>query len=127
MSANVRIIPGSDPFLLRRKHQPEKARILFDPPNQERVIVIYWRGAKCGFFDAMVEDIDKNNSLLHKFPIRHEYVSGQRKPLPADTPLPKEWLDEHDEHVEIRAYPGGRILYDLQYTPRLLCLNSDAV
>lgn len=127
MNANVSIIPGSDPFLERRKLQPNQARILFDPPNMERVLVIYWRGAKLGFYDAIVEDIDKNNRLLHKFPIRYEYIAGQRMPLPADTPLPKEWLDEHDEQVEIRAYPGVRILDNQKYTLRLFCLILDKV
>ena len=121
MDANVRIVrvvPGGELSPKRQKPQLPPARILFDPPNQERVFVIYWRGNKRGFFDATVEDIDKNNNLLHKFPNRHDYVDGWFKPLPADTPLPQEWLDEHSEQVEIITHRGARILDDLQYTLR---------
>ena len=118
MNVNVRIIPGSDYITERRKPKLPPARIHFDPPKQERVFVIYWRGAKRGFFDAMVEDIDKDNFLLRRYPVRHDYVDGLLKPLPADTPLSQEWLDEHSEQVEIMTYLGARFLDDLQYTLR---------
>ena len=114
----VRVVPGGDLSPKRQKPQLPPARILFDPPNQERVFAIYWRGDKRGFFDAIVEDIDKDNRLLHKFRIRHGSVGGWLQPLPADTPLPQEWLDEHSEQVEIMAHRGARILADLQYTLR---------
>ena len=121
MDANVRIahvVPGGDLSPKRQKPQLPPARIHFDSPKKERVFVIYWRGAKRGFFDAMVEDIDKNNCFLHKFPNRHDYVDGWFKPLPADTPLPQKWIDEHNEQVKIMAYFGARILDDLHYTLR---------
>ena len=100
MEKKITVIPASIPF-----------------PRIQRV-AIYWRGDKRGFFDAIVEDIDKDNRLLHKFPNRHDYVDGWFKPLPADTPLPQEWLDEHSEQVEIMSHRGARILNDLQYTLR---------
>ena len=121
MNANVRIVrivPGGELSPKRQKPKLSPARIHFDPPNQERVFVIYWRGAKRGFFDAMVEDIDENNRLLRRYPVRHDYIDGLLKPLPADTPLPQEWIDEHGEQVEIMTYLGAWILDDLQYTLR---------
>ena len=121
MDANVRIVrvvPGGELSPKRQKPQRPPARIHFDPPNQERVFAIYWRGDKRGFFDAIVEDIDKDNRLLRRYPVRNDYVDGLLTPLPADTPLPQEWLDEHSEKVEILTYLGARILYDLQYTLR---------
>ena len=87
MNANVLIIPDSDQIHERRKPKKPPARIHFDPPNKERVFIICWRGAKRGFFDATVEVIHPNNCLALTFHVRHDYVDGLLKPLPADTPL----------------------------------------
>lgn len=113
----VRIISGNDQISERWKPKPSPARILFDPPNQERVLVAYWRGAY-GFFDAMVEYIDKNNHLLSRYPVRQDYIDDRLKPLATATPFSQEWLNEQDEQVLILAYLGGRRLTDLQYTLR---------
>ena len=114
----VRVVPGGVLSPKGQKPQLPPARILFDPPNQESVLVAYCRGDFHGLFDAMVEDIEKNNHLLRRHPVRHNDVDGHFKSLNTDTPLPQEWLDEHGERVEIFACSGGRRLDDLQYTLR---------
>ena len=114
----VRVVPGGDYTTEQQKPKLPLARILFDPPNQERVLVAYCRGDFHRLFDAMVEDIDKNNHLLRRHPVRHNDVDVHLKSLNTDTPLPQEWIDEHSERVEIIAYHGNRRLNDLQYTLR---------
>ena len=66
----------------------------------------------------MVEDIEKDNHLLRRYPVRHRYVDDEYQPLNPNTPLPQEWIDENSEQVEIMTYLGARILDDLQYTLR---------
>ncbi len=115
MNTNVRIVPDCDQIPERRNPRLPLARIHFDPPNQERVFAIYWRGTSADSLTRWSNILTKNH-LLRRYPIRHNYVDGLLKPLPTDTPLPQEWLDEHSEQVEIMTNLNIRILNDLQYT-----------
>lgn len=118
MNANIRIVTVSGSFSDRPRPQSQQARIMFNPPNDERVLVVYWRGSKQGFYDATVEDIAPNNYLAHRYPVRNDYINGLLTPLSTDKPLPKEWLDEHREQLEIITYRGAKCLDNLQYTLR---------
>lgn len=119
MNKNIRVVrvvkvSGQNP--VRPRTRLQQARIIFDPPNEESVLVIYWRGAKRGFFDATVEYVAPDNCFKCRYPVRHDYINGSLKPLPTDTPLPKEWLDENSEQLEIITYRGAKRVDNLQYT-----------
>ena len=104
----VRIVPGSDLITEQRKPRISPALMRFDPPNRERVLVAYCRGAFHGLSDAMAKYIDKENRLLMRYPARHNDVGGRFQTLSPDTPLPKEWPNEHNEQAVISANLGGR-------------------
>jgi len=74
----VRII-AENPAL--EKPRSLQARIIFDPPNDESVLVFYWRGSKEGFFDATVEHIAPDNCFKSRCRARHDYVNGLLKPF----------------------------------------------
>lgn len=116
MNKDARVVKvvGENPVWTRP--QLQQARIIFDPPNKESVLAIYWRGSKRGFFDATVEYIAPDNCFKCRYPVRHDYINGSLKPLSTDTPPPKEWLDENCEQLEIIAYRGAKRLDNLKYT-----------
>lgn len=119
MNARVRvarIVPGSDLITERQKPRISPARIRYDSPSRERVPVAYCRGAFHGLFDAMAEYNDKEHRLLMRYPVRHNDVDGRFQTLSPDAPLPKEWLNEHNEQAVILACLGDRRLTDLQNT-----------
>lgn len=118
MNEKIRVIEVSKAKPTETRSRSKQARIIFDPPNKESVFVLYWRGSKKGFFDATVEYILPDNCFKRRCNVRHDYIDGLLKPLPADTPLPKEWYDENSEQIEIIKYHGAKPLNNLQYTLR---------
>ncbi|HEX3017852.1 MAG TPA: hypothetical protein VHP31_08380 [Caproicibacter sp.] len=118
MNKDIRVVKVSVQSPARTMPRLQQARILFDPPNKESVLVVYWRGSKRGLFDAMVEYVAPDNCFKCRYPVRHDYIDGQLKPLSTDTPLPKEWLEANCEQLEIMAYRSIKRLDNLQYTLR---------
>lgn len=118
MNKNIRVIKVSNAKSTKIRIQSQQARIIFDPPNKESVLVVYWCGSKRGLFDAIVEYILPDNCFKCKCNVRHDYIDGLLKPLSADTPLPKEWYDKNSEQIEIIKYRGAKPLNNLKYILR---------
>jgi hypothetical protein len=118
LNNNIRVVKVSDENPARSRPRLKQARIIFDPPKEESVFVIYWRGSKQGLFDAKVEYIAPDNCLINRYPVRHDYINGLLTPISTDTPLPNEWFDENSEQLEIITYRGAKRLDNLQYTLR---------